>query len=290
MDKKKIIALVLIVVLLVACVGLTFVYNSKIDKISGVSTSDTSKEETSDEKESTNSVTEDNTKKVGWQKDENGSIFYKEDGTTYSSELATIEDKTYYFNENGYMTTGWQYVNNLKYYFDENGAMVEDVTEMVKAPYEIKVNRAANCVTVYAKDGEKGFIIPVKAFICSTGGDKTPLGTFKTSNKYRWRELFGASGQYATRIDGHILFHSIPYSKLNDAHSLKTAEYNKLGTPASDGCVRLAVKDAKWIYDNCSSGTTVTIYDDSENVGPFERPTFDKIPDTQNYDPTDLEA
>ncbi len=40
--------------------------------------------------------------------------------------------------------------------------------------YEIKVNKTTNVVTVYAKDGNKGYIIPVKAFVCS-GGDTTPL-------------------------------------------------------------------------------------------------------------------
>ncbi|MFR5209625.1 MAG: L,D-transpeptidase family protein [Clostridia bacterium] len=27
--------------------------------------------------------------------------------------------------------------------------------------------------------------------------------------------------------------------------------FNKLGEQASQGCVRLAVSDAKWVYDNC---------------------------------------
>ena len=33
----------------------------------------------------------------------------------------------------------------------------------------------------------------------------------------------------------------------------------KLGQPASHGCVRLAVADAQWFYDQVPDGTLVTI-------------------------------
>lgn len=42
-----------------------------------------------------------------------------------------------------------------------------------------------------------------------------------------------------------------------DKGSLEYLEYNKLGTSASMGCVRLTVENAKWIYDNCPAGTTI---------------------------------
>lgn len=34
----------------------------------------------------------------------------------------------------------------------------------------------------------------------------------------------------------------------------------RLGMRLSHGCVRLAIENAKWIYDNIPSGTTVIIY------------------------------
>ena len=73
------------------------------------------------------------------------------------------------------------------------------------------------------------------------------------------------------------------------SYNLSAAEYNKLGSPASHGCVRLCVRDAKWIYDNCSLGMQVIIYD-NPNPGPFGKPATIKIPPTQNWDPTDPEA
>ena len=107
-----------------------------------------------------------------------------------------------------------------------------------KKPYYIEVNRATNIVSVYAPDGKGNYTNNVKNFICSTGTN-TPDGTFKTSDKYEWRILIGnVYGQYATRIHGHILFHSVPYYT-DEKNTLEYEEYNKLGTAASMGCIRL---------------------------------------------------
>jgi hypothetical protein len=60
-----------------------------------------------------------------------------------------------------------------------------------------------------------------------------------------------------------------------------------LGTAASHGCIRLTVEDAKWIYNNCSSGTTVIIYDDKKNPGPLGKPEAIALPTSVRWDPTD---
>ncbi|MBP3339819.1 MAG: L,D-transpeptidase [Lachnospiraceae bacterium] len=158
--------------------------------------------------------------------------------------------------------------------------------------YLIKINRAANCVTVYKKDENGQFTVPHKAMTVSCGLelDSTPLGTYKTINNYKWRLLFGnVYGQYSYRIVGSTLFHSVPYyTASND--TLKWQEYNKLGSPASQGCIRMTVIDAKWLMDNCPIGTTVIIYDDKNNPGPLGKPETIKIPENsphKGWDPTD---
>lgn len=160
------------------------------------------------------------------------------------------------------------------------------------SPYLIKVNRAANCVTVYSKDEGGHYTVPIKAISCSTGkkdGD-TPLGTFTTSDKYDWRLMVdGTYSQYAYRIEGEIMFHSVPCYE-DEKDQLEYKEYNKLGTPASLGCIRMTVRDAKWLYDNCPKGTTVVIYDDADNPGPLGKPESIKIPEhskNSGWDPTD---
>lgn len=159
-----------------------------------------------------------------------------------------------------------------------------------KQPYILYVNRQENVVTVYKADNKGNATTPVKAMLCSTGRDNgTPTGTFSISNKYTWRPLYGnVYGQYACRFNGSILFHSVPYLKTNKG-TLKPGEFNKLGTQASDGCVRLAIEDCKWIYDNCDSGTKVVVYD-SSNPGPLGKPSGIMIPEDSGWDPTDPDA
>ena len=175
---------------------------------------------------------------------------------------------------------------------ETNNTKVETKPETPKKqeiPYYIKVNNTANVVTVYKKDSNGKYTVPVKAMICSIGDATPEKGIFTMSDKYTWRLLQGdVYGQYACRITGHILFHSVPYQK-QDKSTLEWWEYDKLGTKASLGCIRLKVEDAKLIYDNCVSGTKVEFYNDS-NPGPLGKPTAQKISDDEevrNWDPTD---
>lgn len=158
--------------------------------------------------------------------------------------------------------------------------------ELKNLTYYIKVNRLMNCITIYIADESGNYTIPVKAMTCSTGGEITPLGVYSTQQKYEFRKLlYGVYGQYATRIVGQILFHSSSYSS-NSKDTLIAEEFNKLGESVSHGCIRLTVADAKWIYDYCSEGTIVEIYED-ENPGPLGKPEVIKIPQDTVWDPTD---
>lgn len=195
-------------------------------------------------------------------------------------------NNTNYYKEG---KTGWYYEGGYKFYY-KNGEKQLDLDGILpkQSSYYIKVNRKACTVTVYAKDGNNGYIIPVKRFACSVGkaNTPTPVGTFYTPAKYRWHTLMGPSyGQYCTRITKNILFHSVAGKNMT-SYNLDAKDYNMLGQPASHGCVRLCVRDAKWIYDNCVLKTKVTIYD-SNNPGPLGKPSTIKIPMGQTWDPTD---
>lgn len=166
----------------------------------------------------------------------------------------------------------------------------QPASDETEFPYYIKINRKQNCITIYTSDENGEYTVPYKAMICSTGlYNATPRGTFHLSTKYLWRELYGkVYGQYATRITGGVLFHSVPYYKKSKS-ALCTEKYNKLGQQASMGCVRLTVEDAKWIADNCPSGTTVEIYDD-DDPGPLGKPEaahIDTDSPNKGWDPTD---
>ncbi len=165
--------------------------------------------------------------------------------------------------------------------------------KVVNKPYYIEVIRNQNVVIVYGLDSNNQYTKVVKVFVCSVGmNNKTPTGTYKTQDKASWGWLVGnLYGQYYTRIVGDILFHSVPYTK-KSKDSLEWDEYNKLGTPASKGCVRMTVRDVKWIYNNCPKGTTVKIYDGNLPSG-VSKPSAPKISgDSPNkgWDPTDPDS
>lgn len=154
--------------------------------------------------------------------------------------------------------------------------------------YEIKVNRKMNCVTVYTYDSDGKYTIPIRAMVCSCGKNNgTITGNFGLYFKKEWNALYqGVYGHYVSGISGDYLFHSVPYYT-PQSDDLEVEEFNKLGTDASLGCVRMAIADTKWIYDNCPSDTAITIYDD-DDAGPLGKPEAIKITDKKcGWDPTD---
>ncbi len=219
----------------------------------------------------------------------NGKRYYFMSNGKAATGLKKIGSSYYYFSNKGVMyQEKWVYVKGYKRYFGENGKMSSDVDSVLgtQSSYYIVVNKGTNVVTVYAKDGDKGYTIPVKSFICSTGAS-TPIGTFKTSDKYRWRALYGPCyGQWCTRITGHILFHSVPYYTQNN-NDLEVDEYNLLGTSASMGCVRVTAENAKWIYDNCSKNTTVKIINGTSSDDPISVKKAVTLASGHTWDPTD---
>ena len=170
---------------------------------------------------------------------------------------------------------------------------VSNVTNSKQGIYYIKVNLEQNVVTIYSKDEDGEYTIPVRAMVCSTGKATPTSGTYTIPNRewdrWTWGQMVGnVWAQYYVRIKGSILFHSVPYTS-KDKSTLEYWEYDKLGTKASAGCIRLTVQDAKWIYDNCKDGSKVEFYSDP-NPGPLGKPTAQKISDDEEvrgWDPTD---
>ena len=183
---------------------------------------------------------------------------------------------------------------------EENEAVENTVTgEKAKntsgTKYRLEVNCEQNVVNVYEKDENGEYKNCVKVMLCSVGFATPTSGTYslKKYGGWEWKGLQGdVYGQYATQITGNILFHSVPYTEKYNNASLEYWEYDKLGTSASLGCIRLTVKNAKWIYDNCASGTKVYFYKDS-NPGPLGKPSERKISgdsEVNGWDPTDPDS
>ena len=128
-------------------------------------------------------------------------------------------------------------------------------------PYKLVVDLSDRRTYVYRWTGD-GYKERIATFKCCVGAPKTPTpqGTFQGSGPAggRWYYFkdFNCYAQYAWRIQGGILFHSVTYSRPNENSGGSTWS---LGRAESHGCVRLTVSDAKWIYDNCPMGTTVVV-------------------------------
>lgn len=161
------------------------------------------------------------------------------------------------------------------------------ITASAATKYYIYINKGTNVVTVY----DSGTKEPVVAFACSVGyGNNTPNGDFKLGEKYVWHTLMGPSyGQYCTRITTGVLFHPVWYYVNGDKATQSTAQYNKLGSAASHGCVRLTAAAAIWIYDNCASGTPVHIFWGDSSNDPLGKPQTIQVSTATRYgwDPTD---
>ena len=135
----------------------------------------------------------------------------------------------------------------------------------VPPQYTLMVDVANQITRAYTYDENGEYTVLVREMICSTGtaSNPTPLGTtIMPSKRARWGYFptWDSHAQYLTRIDAANAFHSVLYSAADET-TLSVKSFEALGTPASHGCVRLLVSDAKWIYDNCKAGTIITVYE-----------------------------
>ena len=193
-------------------------------------------------------------------------------------------------------------------YYPGTGSVCWDATGEGGQPYLVAVNRSHNTVTVYKKDGSGNYTVPLRAMVCSTAraGYNTPISINVSGERFHsaWRAEWcymvdGSYGRYAISIDTSlapdpydrwgIMFHSVCYFSQN-INNLEYDEYNKLGDVASLGCIRMCVRDEKWLYDNCPEGFPIIIYDDTSSPGPLGKPDairIDTSDERRGWDPTD---
>ena len=126
--------------------------------------------------------------------------------------------------------------------------------------YRVEVLIDSQTVTVYELNGDE--YEQVQQFSCSTGlGNSTPRGIFLDgypANRWHYFKKFDCWAQYSYEIEGNIMFHSVLYSE-KDTSTLREGSVYALGSPASHGCIRLSVKNARWLFEHCKRGTAVIV-------------------------------
>lgn len=97
-----------------------------------------------------------------------------------------------------------------------------------------------------------------KYWLCSVGAPESPTvtGTFEIGGRGESFSQDGYTCYWYTEFDGPYLFHSVKYNE-----GTYDVLDGRLGEEVSEGCVRLKIKNAKWIHDNIPSGTRVIVYE-----------------------------
>lgn len=123
--------------------------------------------------------------------------------------------------------------------------------------YLLMVDRFAHRTGVYT--GSRNNWQNQKYWLCSNGKASTPTitGVYRLGIKGLYFWSGNTKCWYYSQISGDYLFHSVIYDGSSSPVRILDGT---LGAATSHGCVRLALENAKYIYDNVPTGTTVVIY------------------------------
>lgn len=125
-----------------------------------------------------------------------------------------------------------------------------------RSGYTVFTNLSTNIVNVFIADGEGREIITYKRYQCTSGAPSTPTikGTYYIYMKRYYFDSGSSRCFYFSPFKGGYGFHSVLYYQDSTPQRIRDG---RLGMYLSHGCIRLAINNAKWIYDNCPTGTKV---------------------------------
>ncbi len=193
-------------------------------------------------------------------------LYYKGKRNSSFTGIAANENGTWYvkngkvdFNYSGTVTAnGTQYlVTNGKVGVAVSSTMNKKAqSQSSSTKWLIVIDTSACRLGVF--QGSKGNWTAVKYWKCSPGRPTTPTkkGKFTVQSKGKYFNGTDYTCWYYTQFYGNYLIHSVLYYK----GSMTKIRAGRLGEQLSHGCVRLAIENAKWIYDNIPRGSRVYIY------------------------------
>lgn len=158
---------------------------------------------------------------------------------------------SYFLSDDGNPPEGYKF----DYFYTDMTRFVNE--NNIKSPtMNLITTDLKNKLTYIFEKGSNGLWILLFKWDCTIGKPSTPTikGTFYVSGR---KPYFGSdtySVKYATRIRGSYYYHSI----LFNSEGTEIID-DRLGMALSHGCIRLAVENAQWIYDNVLDTTTIII-------------------------------
>lgn len=158
---------------------------------------------------------------------------------------------SYFLSDDGNPPEGYKF----DYFYTDMTRFVNE--NNIKSPtMNLITTDLKNKLTYIFEKGSNGLWNLLFKWDCTIGKPSTPTikGTFYVSGR---KPYFGSdtySVKYATRIRGSYYYHSI----LFNSEGTEIID-DRLGMALSHGCIRLAVENAQWIYDNVLDTTTIII-------------------------------
>ena len=203
----------------------------------------------------------------------NGNLYYfkTKNGQGQPKGWFKVKKKKRYSFGSGKIASGIEKIGNTYYQFNTStGVLIKTIGDATdkdvqnkssSTNYLIAVIKSSHKTRIYK--GKKGNWKRVYTWSCSTGKSSTPTpsGEFKVSKKayYNQNSKKTCRWWYCTYFKGsNIYFQSILYDGNTVPGKGKVVD-GRLGVSISDGCVRLSLSNACWIYKNIPNGTKVYV-------------------------------
>ena len=194
-------------------------------------------------------------------------------------------------------TAGWKGYGEYYYYTNKSGRCLVNTTvdgikldelgrtkmstmDMKAQGYSSNTNYLVLCdkstYTVCIYKGSKGNWQRIKGpWNCTHGGSRTPAYTSDGQEKYitftgrltkrsatwGWGDFEYTSAAFCMNLSSGNFFHSVLFNKgsRSNPYNLTPVDGN-LRTNWSHGCIRLALPNAEWVWDNIPAGTRAVVY------------------------------
>lgn len=183
----------------------------------------------------------------------------------------------YYTNESGVCAVN-KTVDGIK--LDELGRTKMSTMDMKAQGYSSNTNYLVLCdkttYTVCIYKGSKGNWKRIKGpWRCTHGGSRTPAYTSDGKEKYitftgrltkrsatwGWGDFEYTSAAFCMNLSSGNFFHSVLFNKGSRSNPYNLSPVDgQLGTNWSHGCIRLALPNAEWVWDNIPAGTRAVVY------------------------------
>lgn len=200
---------------------------------------------------------------TGWLFWDDGWFYLDPDNGALWDGWQTVHGSTYYFKPapSGRMVSGEYWVDGAWRYFDDDGVYLEEqsrMSELAQGQYSstgwlVVIDTRVNQLALFTGSHNDWHLD--RWWPCSTGAPGTPTitGTYRMGIKL-YSFGVGFKCYYASQILGDYLIHSGTY--YDDGRLMD----NRMGLYISHGCVRLDIANARYIYNEVPSGTTIRIY------------------------------